>query len=1156
MAVLVMYTVLTILSVIIGILALDSCSDTGNNCQYCGATNYPIEVAYRQSCMKKCGVCSDINVALDKPTKQSSTLYYGTINSNSSNAVDGNTDSDWFHGHCTHTTKNTSHWWCVDLKQIYNIDNIKVFNRNQTQCTTGYYSTLHSTCQPCNTCLNDRCDPNTGVCTAGCKDIYHGDKCTTPCSDKCTNSRCSTTSSSSSPQCTDGCVDGYTGFYCQSTCPDNCVGGCGKIDGRCHDCTPDTVGPYCNLTCGKECQQRADQSAITCDKDGRCTDCIVGKTGDRCDMNCSTTCDGGCDRYNGKCVTCIKGKTGDKCNINCNDNCTVCNQNNINSCTECIDGKWGQSCYRQCNTNCKSVVGTTVSKCNITTGLCSKGCKLGIYGTDCNTDCSSYCKDGSCHQTTGNCTNGCLPGKIGYNCTTDCEPGMYGEKCKSKCGNCAQNISCDILDGSCGLTGCADGFQGQACHLKTESTTETDNMTTVIGSVVAAMVVITVIGVVIILLVRRRRRQKSMESNQLEVNHSHLVSSVNNNDSASKNTAPTVTEKPNVKGNTYTNLLAEDENEGAQIYVNVDEPTEASTRITLKNLLHYIEQRKTETESLKAEFQTLPSGLCSAYDYCMNTVNKPKNRYKNICAFDHSRVKLDIENDDPNSDYINACCITGYGDIENKYIASQGPVDVIIKEFLRLLWVSETGKIVMLTNLVEMGNKKCFKYWPNSGKQMKFGKISMALINEDIFSHFTVRTFKITKDECGSRTIKQYHYTSWPDKGVPTDTASLVEFRNKVIKAASPQPGPMVVHCSAGIGRTGTFIALDYSIEEAKAEGSVDIFECVKQLRYERVNMVQTWEQYVFLHDALAEWYVAGDITFPVTSYQQDYQALLKVGGSSGKSQLQERFEMLDSICPSPTTAEFSVALSEENKEKNRDLSVLASDKMRLCLFKPQMTDYINALFLSSYRKKRAYILTQAPLPNTVVDFWTMVVERDVTTIVNMDITGTTSDIGQYVPTTGDLICGPFNISKIDETKHENGIYTVVTCLINSELDESLQRRIRIYQCNFWNPKTGVPQSAGPIFTILEDIKSCSEQDEDGPIIVHCLNGVEKSGIFCVLAAILERLTIEQDVSILQTLVQLRVSRPQIITSFEQLRFCFDAVGEYLDEFSVYANSC
>ncbi|KAK6180311.1 hypothetical protein SNE40_012493 [Patella caerulea] len=619
-------------------------------------------------------------------------------------------------------------------------------------------------------------------------------------------------------------------------------------------------------------------------------------------------------------------------------------------------------------------------------------------------------------------------------------------------------------------------------------------------------------------------------------------------------------ENPAENGNTYFNHVdssnkLEVGEQSRQVYVNVDEPSESSTRVKLINLLPYIKSRKKE-KSFKTEYQSLPSGLCSAYDYCLNAVNKPKNRYKGICAFDHSRVKLDIENDDPNSDYINACYITGYGNAENKYIASQGPIGVVIKEFLRLLWVSQTGKIVMLTNLVEMGTEKCFKYWPDHGEEMKFGQISMTLVKEENFSHFTIRTLKISKDECGSRTIKQYHFTSWPDKGVPTDIASLLEFRSRVIKAVSPHPGPMVVHCSAGIGRTGTFIGLDYLIEEARAEGSVDVYECVKQMRYERVNMVQTWEQYVFLHDALAEWYIVGDITFPVTSYQKDYQTLLKINKTSGKSQLQERFEMLNDVCLPQRETDCSVALSEENKNKNRDLTILASDKVRICLSKPHTTDYINALFLSSYKKKRAYILTQTPLSNTVTDFWTMVVEQDVTTIVNMDITETGKDIGQYLPAIDDLKCGPYTITKTDETEYENTVYSAVTCLIKSETDDNLQRTVKIYQCNFWIQKKGTPTSAGPIFTILEDIKTWSQDNEDGPIVVHCLNGVEKSGVFCVLAATLERLTIEQDVSILQTLVQLRVSRPQIITSFEQLKFCFDAVGEYLDEFAVYANSC
>ncbi|XP_055956286.1 multiple epidermal growth factor-like domains protein 10 [Patella vulgata] len=415
-----------------------------------------------------------VNVALRQQLVQQSSTNYGGV---ASRAVDGDTNSDFDNGKsCTHTLEVRSGWWCVDLQQLYYFNQIIIYNRQNTrwwdrlqgfeiktsssgqcsgqglqlatscykdttstiqsvynvtgcnqgsstsfsgrtvyvssindtltlceveifadlaQCNTGYYRTSSSTCQPCNTCLNDRCDPTTGVCTGDCKTGFYGTKCQQSCNEGCLNNQCS------------------------------------KSDGRCTDCKPDTVGQYCNLTCGTECQPRTDQTLVTCDRTGRCTNCIVGRYGDRCDMNCNTGCSGGCDRDDGKCTSCIKGKTGGKCDINCNTDCTVCDRDNTNSCTECKDGRWGPSCNKLCSINCKSVVGTTVGKC---------------------------------YQMTGNCLNGCVPGKIGSNCTTDCEAGRYGENCDSKCGNCADETPCDIITGSCGLAGCTDGFQGPTCH--------------------------------------------------------------------------------------------------------------------------------------------------------------------------------------------------------------------------------------------------------------------------------------------------------------------------------------------------------------------------------------------------------------------------------------------------------------------------------------------------------------------------------------------------------------------------------------------------------------------------------------------------------------------------------------------------------------------
>ncbi|XP_050399836.2 multiple epidermal growth factor-like domains protein 10 [Patella vulgata] len=347
------------------------------------------------------------------------------------------------------------------------------------QCNTGYYNTSRSTCQPCNTCLNNRCDPTTGVCNGDCKTGFYGKKCQQNCSNGCLNNQCS------------------------------------KSNGRCNDCKPDTVGQYCNLTCGTECQSSPDETTTTCDRTGRCTncrigrygegcdnncstgcdggckrgpgiciDCIVGRYGNDCDMNCSIGCHGGCDRYSGKCTSCIKGKTGDRCDVNCNNNCTVCNLGNPNSCTECRDGKWGSSCNKLCNTNCKPVIGTTVVKCD---------------------------------QMTGNCVNGCVPGKIGSNCTADCEAGRYGDNCTSKCGNCADETPCDIITGSCRLVGCVDGFQGPTCK-DVQTPHEPDDYTTIIAAVVSTVVAVIIASVVIFLVLKCRRRQKSTKSDQLEVN--------------------------------------------------------------------------------------------------------------------------------------------------------------------------------------------------------------------------------------------------------------------------------------------------------------------------------------------------------------------------------------------------------------------------------------------------------------------------------------------------------------------------------------------------------------------------------------------------------------------------------------------------------------
>ncbi|KAK6179422.1 hypothetical protein SNE40_011786 [Patella caerulea] len=733
---------------------------------------------------------------------------------------------------------------------------------------------------------------------------------------------------------------------------------------------------------------------------------------------------------------------------------------------------------------------------------------------------------------TGNCSLGCIAGKKGNYCSENCSAGYYGENCANTCGRCARGTPCNTTSGSCGPVGCEDGFIGLMCSQAASKTDGTH------PAVVAVLVILAILLCAILAVVGVKMSKRYIKDNQqpivtpVPIAGSPLeTDSENETDDADEGSNDVVM---------YSNLP----NSG--VYENLP-----STRIELKKLSDIIQRKKT-AKTFKPEFENLPKGLCSPHDVCLNEINRPKNRYKGICAFDHTRVKLEIENNDPTSDYVNACYITGYGNTKNKYIASQGPNDVNINEFMRLIWDVKTGKIVMVTNPQELGVIKCLEYWPIDGKTKSFKKISVKLLAEDIFAHFTIRTLKINKEGCDPRTIKHFHYTSWPDKGVPADAASLVEFRNKVNKSSTPHPGPMIVHCSAGIGRTGTYLTLDYLIEEGKAEGSVDVVKCISRMRTERVNMVQTLDQYVFLHEAILEWYIAGNITTSIADYKTEYQNLLK-RPTSGKCLLEQKFKMLKKVSPVHSEDDYYSALLDENRNKNRSVSILASESVRPFLSSSgdNATDYINAVYISSYRKKQAYILTQTPLPNTVIDFWKMVIQTESYIIVDLDHGQEISkDIGQYLPETK-LMYYDYYVTKSDDIQYEDD-YSIATYKIGSDIDENVNQTVKVYKCKFWNDQQQTPESLHSLINVLEHVKS--NNDNSNPLTVVCRDGVTKGGIFCVLGAILERLTIEQEVSVLQTILQLRASRPQIITSYEQLKFCFEAIKVYLENYTTYVN--
>lgn len=311
--------------------------------------------------------------------------------------------------------------------------------------------------------------------------------------------------------------------------------------------------------------------------------------------------------------------------------------------------------------------------------------------------------------------------------------------------------------------------------------------------------------------------------------------------------------------------------------------------IRVADLLQHITQMKcAEGYGFKEEYESFFEGQSAPWDSAKKDENRMKNRYGNIIAYDHSRVRLQMLEGDNSSDYINGNYIDGYHR-PNHYIATQGPMQETVYDFWRMVWYENTASIIMVTNLVEVGRVKCCKYWPDDTEIYK--DIKVTLIDTELLAEYVIRTFAVEKRGIHEiREIRQFHFTGWPDHGVPYHATGLLGFVRQVKSKSPPNAGPLVVHCSAGAGRTGCFIVIDIMLDMAEREGVVDIYNCVRELRSRRVNMVQTEEQYVFIHDAILEACLCGDTSIPASQVRSLYYDMNKLDPQTNSSQIKEEF--------------------------------------------------------------------------------------------------------------------------------------------------------------------------------------------------------------------------------------------------------------------------
>ncbi|KAL3868893.1 hypothetical protein ACJMK2_041649 [Sinanodonta woodiana] len=1102
-----------------------------------------------------------INCNLNCPNMCQSCIN-GTYCTECSQGYFGNTCEDQCYNNCLTCT---GRWNCTLCKEgTYLIERNQFCNACPENCTTclnhtncisckdGFYGSFcqHSCPQTCLNCSGK------DICIS-CQPGWYGPKC--QCSKNCVNE---SSSCNTDGICKDGCKNGYYGLDCNKNCPDDHCSECNQTTGHCLVCKSQYFGSDCNKPCGN-CEKN-ENGEILCDKEtGYCGNCTNGWYGETCNKTCNVTCQTRlstvtCEKKSGDCSGCISGYFGPKCEEKCPANCLAkmigqkpdCDKD-TGDCATCIDGYYGSNCAFSCMSYCNSSREKGVYSCNRKNGECSY-CHNGRFGPMCDSLCNPNCArddDGTvqCHKQTGYCQDGC-------------QPGWFNETCQSRCSGTCANRLCQRQTGIC-LTGCSDGFEGQFCSQAVKETQKSTGGWIIIvvpALIIPCLLLLAAAG--FFLWRRRHRRNEESRIDMSELTHLndfHLYENGATSTSANSNGDRIGNSRMGIKTagkirrpreDTFEEDSLKNQENSPFLYEEIKPSLyyNGSTKIAVTNFFETVKERNRDDMIYNNEFESLPKGMLKSSDAALLVENRGKCRYKNIYPYDENRVVLRKEASDPYSDFINASYVNGFN-APGAFIAAQGPMDNIVDDFWRMIWQKDCGRIVMLTNLMEEGKIKCVKYWPDKEETHKYGKITVKNIKEEVFADFVVRTLKMSMNKNSQmKIVHHFHYTSWPDRDVPSDHESLLDFREKILSTESDHMGPNVIHCSAGIGRTGTLIVLDYLLKQAKVEDYIDVFKCIVEMRYQRTNFVQTQIQYEYIHEILAVAFHTQE--GEVESRQLDQYHMHLQSNFRLDKQFQKLQELTDQFCE----GDYWSAKLEENRAKNRCQEILPVETARpyLSMQVDGRNDYINAVFLPSYMEKKAFLLTQMPLPNTVIDFWRMVCDHNCTTIVMMNNDDPENQTyGEYLPSEGSITMEGITIEITDSMLY-NGFTTSTLQVRYKNWNRENVLIVKQFCYTDWLSETAVPQNINLFLDFIFAVGKWERESnsEQRPSIIHCMDGSTRSGLYCVISTLLEKLEMEGRINLLQTILKLRSRRPSLVHNKEQLNFCYKTLVQYLDQ--------
>ncbi|XP_052241861.1 uncharacterized protein LOC127851914 isoform X14 [Dreissena polymorpha] len=1089
------------------------------------------------------------------------------------------------------------------------------------QCDNGYFGQNCSSichCRNISTCHRESGQCSDGNCASGwigsncsatCKDGFFGVNCSSPChcqpdvtcthtNGQCANMQCA--AGWTGENCSAECEHDYFGINCSSRCHCREDATCDHIYGNCSDnqCGDGYTGDNCSEECeagkfGVGCASQCHcQNNPTCNHvNGGCNDfvCAAGWASDNCSIackdgffgiNCTSLCHCHpgvkCNHTNGQCANmqCAAGWTGENCSaecehdyfgMNCSSRChcrvvATCDHINGNcSDNRCGDGYTGDNCSKECEADkfgvgcasqchcqnsptCNHVNGSCydfVCAAGWASGNCSIECLPGTYGKNCSSDCN--CE--GCNHVTGSCAlaKSCFTGftiRSSDAICTKCNRGLYGDNCSMEC-HCD---NCHNINGSCALLSkrCHDGFHFENGLCKADDLKSTQ--AAAIGGGVGAAVSAIVVAAVVVIVIRKRHVFK--KEAQLH------------NDTEMTDISKTLRSSIGQDNNAFSDV-------GNKAFENLDSDYYSFKSVAPGIKIHLLwdnirEKRKYGSSYFSDEFAKLPTGLIHKHDVASSPENSGKNRYREMFAYDHSRVPLKKEKPS-DSDYINACYIHGFEKV-NKFIASQGPTEKMIVDFWRMIWQQRVEKIIMLTNLMELGTLKCLQYWPEEiGSVSTFGDVNVKFIGIEETYDFNIRTLNIHKGQ-EKRHVKQFHFKSWPDKDVPDTTWCLLDFWRAVDTNDSTNTSPIVVHCSAGVGRTGTFIALDTLINLGRMEGYVTPFPMVEALRQQRVNMVQTKDQYVYMHEALADAFLMGTHHVLTRQFENVFKYMIGNEKGSNITRVDKQFDLIvRSVEDSSREVNAFAHASCEPIYGNLDNAISEIDAYRPQLLK-RGSNYIQQLgveFIPAFGSTNALLVCMSPTDQHLEEFWSLAEEHHVTTMINLSAPGSAAyETCKFLGGRGSGRVGKFAVKYIQEKKNNGIVERSFSCRDDNHEGENNLTTIKQFHLTSWLEGSDTPPDMQSFLDLIAKALDSQPQLSDSkPILIHCQTGFIRCGLTALVMNEMVRIRKENgQINIVESAKTMKTKFRDLVQSKAQYRFCYEAILSYIKNAETYQN--